>query len=150
MKVKIDQIKNLREKTGVSVLECRQALREAQGKSQKALEILKKKGIVKAGKKAERKTKAGFVEAYTHATGNIGVLVELACETDFVARNKDFRTLAHELCLQVASMKPKDVAELLKQEYIRDNSKTIGDLVKEAIAKLGENIIVKRFTRFEI
>lgn len=131
-------------------MECRQALRQTQGEPKKALEILRKKGIDRAEKKAARETKAGLVEAYTHVTGKIGVLVELACETDFVARNEEFKKLAHELCLQVASMAPKNVKELMGQEYIREPEKKVGDLLKEAIGKIGENIVIRRFERFEL
>ncbi len=107
------------------------------------------KGIDKALSKADRQVKAGMVDVYSHA-GKVGVLVELLCETDFVAKTVEFKNLAHELGMQVAAMNPKDVDSLLKQEYIRDASKTIGDLVKETIAKVGENIVVKRFIRYEL
>ncbi len=149
-KITLDQIKELRQLSGAPVMECRQALSEADGVIKKAVDILKKKGIDRAEKKAIRETKAGLVEAYAHTTGKIGVLVELACETDFVARNEEFKNLAHELCLQIASMTPKNVEELLKQEYIRDPQIKVGDLVKQAIGKIGENIIVQRFERFEL
>lgn len=145
-----EQIKKLREKTQAPVMECRTALREAQGKPEKALEILRKKGLERADKKASREVKAGLVESYTHTNGRVGVLVELLCETDFVARNEEFKKLAHELCLQVASMAPKNIEDLLAQEYIREPQKRVQDLLKETIGKLGENIVIRRFERFEL
>lgn len=148
--ITIDQIKNLREKTGAGIMDCRRALEETKGDGKKAEDILKKWGIEKAEKKAERETKAGIVDSYIHAGGKVGVLLELLCETDFVARTPDFKSLSHELCLQIASMDPKDVKSLLKQEYIRDSGLTIEKLVKQVIGKLGENISIARFTRFQL
>lgn len=146
----IDEIKKLREKTGAGIMDCRRALEEAKGDAKKAEVLLAKWGIEKAEKKVDRETKAGLVDSYVHAGGKVGVLVELLCETDFVARTDDFKNLAHELCLQVASMDPKDVKALLNQEYIRDPSITIEKLVKQVIGKLGENITVARFIRFQL
>lgn len=146
----IDDIKKLRGKTGAGIMDCRKALVEAKGNAQKAEDLLKKWGIEKAEKKADRETKAGIVDSYIHAGGKVGVLLELLCETDFVARTDDFTNLSHELCLQIASMKPKDVKALLTQEYIRDPSLTIEKLVKQVIGKLGENITVSRFQRFQL
>jgi len=148
--VTIYQIKKLREQTDMPVMDCRQALEEAGGDEKKALDFLKAKGLARAEKKANRQVKAGLISAYTHTNGQIGVLVELACETDFVSRNEEFQLLAHELCLQVASMNPKNVEELLKQPWIRDDKKTIDDLVKETIGKLGENIVIRRIVRFAL
>jgi len=149
MKISVDLIKQLREKTGAGVADCRAALAESSGDLKKAEEILKKRGFERAAKKADRATNSGLVESYIHQ-GRVGVLVELLCETDFVARTDEFKNLAHELAMQVASMNPKDSSALLKQEYIRDPQKTISDLVKEIIAKLGENITIGRFQRFEL
>lgn len=142
-------IKQLREKTGAGVADCREAIEEAKGDLKKAEEILQKKGFEKAAKKGDRETKAGLIDSYVHA-GKIGVLVELLCETDFVARTDEFKKLAHEISLQVSSMNPKNINALLEMEYIRDSSKTIEVLIKEAVAKLGENIILGRFERVEI
>jgi len=149
-KISLDDIKKLREQTGAGVMDCRRALEEAKGDLPKAEKILQKQGLAKAEKKSERETKAGLVSSYVHLTGRIGVLVALGCETDFVARTGDFQKLAHELCLQVASMKPKNVKALLAQEYIRDPQMTIKDLVKQMIGKLGENIRVVEFERVDI
>lgn len=146
----IDQIKKLREKTGAGIMDCRRALEETRGNEQKAEELLKKWGIEKAEKKVDRETKAGIVDSYIHAGGKVGVLLELLCETDFVAKTDDFKNLAHELCLQIASMKPENVKALLKQEYIRDTSTTIENLVKQVIGKLGENITISRFIRYHL
>jgi elongation factor Ts len=148
--ITVESIKQLREQTGAPVMECRTALEESGGDIKKAAEILKKKGIERAEKKGARETKAGLIETYTHLDGRIGVMVEVFCETDFVARNDEFKKLVHELALQVASMDPKNVEALLKQPWIRDESETVGDLVKETIGKLGENIKISRFQRFEL
>lgn len=144
-----EQIKSLREKTGAGVMDCKRALEEAKGDAKKAEALLNKWGIEKSAKKADRETKVGLIESYVHA-GRVGVLVELLCETDFVARTDDFKSLAHEIALQIASMDPKDTPALLKQEYIRDPKMTMQDLVKQAIGKLGENISVSRFSRLTI
>ena len=150
MKVDIKLLKQLREETGVSIADCRKALEETGSDYKKALEWLKKHGIEKAEKKSDRETEEGLIESYIHQSGKVGVLVEVLCETDFVARTDDFKNLAHEIAMQIAAMKPKDVDTLLKQEYIRDGSLTIEHLIKQTIAKLGENIVVKEFKRFEI
>ncbi len=143
--VKIEDIKKLREMTAAGVADCREALEETNGDLKAAAEILRKKGIEKAAKKAEREVKAGKVFSYVHHTGRLGVLVSLACETDFVAKTDDFGKLGRELALQVAAAQPENVEALLKQEYIRDASKTVAELVKETIGKLGENIQVVDF-----
>ncbi|MBI2086310.1 translation elongation factor Ts [Candidatus Daviesbacteria bacterium] len=142
----IEDIKKLREQTGAGIADCREALKEADGDLEKAKEILKKKGLDKAASKWEREVKAGIVDVYSHA-GKVGVLVELLCETDFVARTDDFKNLAHELSLQIASMNPSSLEELLSQEYVRDNQQTVDQLIKSVIGKVGENIQVGRFER---
>jgi elongation factor Ts len=148
--IDLKTLKKLRDETAASIADCRRALDESEGDYKKALEWLKKRSVEKAEKKAGRETGEGLVEAYIHQGGKVGVLVELLCETDFVAKTDDFKQLAKELALQVAAMNPEDVDTLLKQDYIRDTSVTMEKLVKGAIGKLGENIIVKRFVRFEI
>jgi len=150
MAVDVKLIKKLRQDLGVSVADCRIALEETNGNYEKARQWLKKKGIEKAEKKSDRETAQGLVEAYIHQNGKVGAMVEILCETDFVARTQDFKNLAHEVAMQVAAMNPKDEDQLLKQEYIRDGSITISDLIKQVIAKLGENIRVKAFTRYEL
>lgn len=149
MQVKVDEIKKLREQTGAGIADCRKALEESGGDFEKAKKWLKKKGLDKAVEKSAREVKAGLVETYSHG-GKVGVLVELLCETDFVAKTEDFKNLAHELALQIASMKPDSVSELLAQEYIRDASQTIDQLIKSVVGKLGENIKVGRFERIEL
>lgn len=144
----IADIKNLREQTGAAVADCKEALSLSKGNFAKAKDLLKKKGL-EASSKADREVKAGIVDVYSHA-GKVGVVVELLCETDFVARTKEFRDLAHELALQIASMNPSSVEELLSQEYIRDNSLTVEQLIKVSIGKLGENIQVGRFERIAL
>ena len=147
--VNIDQIKQLRQETGVSISECKKALEETKGDNEKAKEILRKWGKELAGKKAERDVSLGVVESYIHPDKRIGAMVELRCETDFVAKSEDFKKLAHELCLQIASMNPEKDS-LMSQLWIKDETKTIKDLIEEYIAKLGENIVIKKFIRFDI
>ena len=149
MAIDVSFIKQLREETQAGVADCRAALEEAKGDLKQAKEILKKKGFERAAKKGDRATNAGLIESYVHG-GRVASLVEILCETDFVARTDEFKTLAHEVAMQVASMNQKDAEELLKQEYIRDSSKTIEMLLKETIAKLGENIVLGRITRLEL
>jgi|SRR3989344_2117193 len=150
MKISVEQIKKLRQETGAGIADCRKALEESNGDFKKAKELLKDWGIDKAAKKTDRTVSAGLVDTYIHAGGRVGSMVEVNCETDFVAKTGEFKTLAHEIAMQVAAMDPKDVEELLKQEYIRDSSKNVGELIKETIAKVGENIQVSRFMRFEL
>ncbi len=188
-------VKELREMTGAGMMDCKNALVEAEGDMEKAVEILRKKGIAKAEKKAGRETKDGLVDAYIHAGGKLGVLVEVNCETDFVANTDDFKTFVRNIAMQIAATNPiairrEDVPEevvnrekeiyreqalssgkpehivdkiaegklekffaenvLLEQAYIRDPEKTIKDYLTEVIAKLGENITIRRFARFRI
>ena len=150
MAISASQIKELREKTQAGFADCKKALEDSKGDIKKAEEILRKKGFEKAAKKSDRETGQGLVESYVHQTGKVGVLVSLLCETDFVARTDEFKKLAHEIAMQVAAMNPKDNEALLKQEYIRDGSKTINDLIQEVIARLGENIRLGEFKRSEI
>lgn len=145
----IEDIKKLREETGAGISDCRMALEESNGDLEKAKEWLKKKGLDKASSKAEREVKAGIVDVYSHG-GKVGVLVELLCETDFVARTEDFKNLAHELSLQIASMNPSSLEELLKQEYIREPGINVDQLIKSVVGKLGENIQVGRFERIAL
>ena len=147
--VTVDQIKKLREETGVSISECKKALEGAKGNIKKAKEILKKLGRGFAKIKKEREVKSGLIESYIHSGKKIGAMVELHCESDFVAKSEDFQKLAHELCLQIVAIPPEEIP-LLKQPYIRDEAKTVRDLIDEYISKFGENIIIKRFARFEI
>jgi elongation factor Ts len=158
-------IKELRSQCGAGVMECRNALLEVEGDVGKALQVLKEKGMLKAEKKAERVTAQGLVEAYVHTGGRIGALVEVNCETDFVARTDEFKELAHDLAMQVAALSPQYISEeelpegadveprvacLLQQPFIRDTEKTVRDMIVEVIAKVGENIRVSRFNRFEL
>jgi len=146
----MDQIKQLRELTGAGIMDAKRALEEANGDMKKAQEIIAEKGLAKAEKKSDRSTTAGRIYSYIHATGKVGAMVEIACETDFVADNADFVTLCKEVAMQVASMNPENVETLMAMDYIRDGSKKIEDLVKALIAKTGENMKVVRFSRFEL
>jgi elongation factor Ts len=145
-----DDVKRLREDTGAGVMDCKRALEETKGDFEKARALIKDRGLEKAQKKSDREAKEGLVEAYVHAGGRIGAMVELSSETDFVARNPDFQKLAKELAMQVAAMDPKNVDELLAQVYIRDSSKKVGDLVTGIAATTGENVRVRRFKRFQL
>jgi elongation factor Ts len=149
MAVNVEDIKKLREETGAGIAACREALEESEGDMVKAKDVLRKKGLDKADSKSDREVNAGVVESYSHG-GRVGVLVEVLCETDFVAKTDDFKTLAHEIALQIASMRPDTVEELMGQDYIRDGSVKISDLVKSAISKLGENIQIGKFARIEL
>ena len=148
--ITIDQIKKLREETAISLSLCRKALEESAGDFQKAKEILKKWGQDLSGRRAGRGTEQGIVASYIHSNKKIGVLLELGCESDFVAKLNDFQKLAHELCLQITAIVPEDIDSLLKQLWIKDQTKTVEELINEYIAKLGENIILKKFSRYEI
>jgi elongation factor Ts len=194
MAISVEIIRDLRQRTGAGVLDCKKALEEADGDMEKAIELLRKKGLAIAAGKTDREANEGLVEAYVHAGGRLGVLLELNCETDFVARTDDFRELAHDLAMQVAATnpqylipedippevlererqwqreelgegKPEEVIErilegklrkyyqevcLLEQSFIKDEGLSVRDLITDKIARLGENIRVRRFTRFEL
>jgi elongation factor Ts len=156
-------IKELREKTGAGIMECKRAIDDAVGDLRKAEELLKERGLAKALKKLQNEANQGIVDAYIHAGGRVGAMVEVNCQTDFVARNDEFRALVHDIAMQVAAMNPSRISgdepsadgavgdvPLLDQPYIKDNSRTIKDLVHESIAKLGENIVIRRIARFEL
>jgi len=149
-KITASQIKDLRSKTGAPIMRVKEVLVKYDGDEEKAEKILRKEGFEKAAKKANRVTSEGLVEAYVHHSGKVASIVEILCETDFVARNKIFQELAHNLALQVASMEAKDAKELEKQDFIKDPSKKVNELVKEAIAKTGENIRIGRVYRIEL
>ena len=145
--VDINGIKKLREMTGVGLTDAKQALVDAGGNFDKALASMRKKGFDKASKRAEKAAGAGLIGSYVH-DGRIGVLVEINCETDFVAKTDEFKDLVKDLCLHIAASEPADVAELLVQPFVKNPELSVGDYVKEHIAKLGENIVVRRFARF--
>jgi elongation factor Ts len=170
------QIKELREKSGAGIMESKRALEETGGNITQAVELLRQQGVAKASKKADRQASQGLVEPYIHGGGRIGALVEVNCETDFVARTPDFQSLAHDIAMQVAATAPRYVTgdgipegdfaglesefgsredavtavALMDQVFIKDGKKTVRELVKEHIGKLGENIVVSRFSRFEL
>lgn len=190
-----EQIKELRAATGAGVLDCRKALEQANGDFEKAVDYLREKGLATAAKRADREASEGVVELYSHGDGRVGVMVEVNCETDYVARSEMFRTLAHEIALQIAAMAPrylrpedipaevyereaavararareegkpeaiierivegrlekfKDEVCLLRQPYIRDESITVEKLLLQNIAAIGENIVIRRFVRWEL
>ncbi len=148
--VNTDLIKEIRDKTQMSIKEIKKALEEAGDDVEKAIGFLKKQGAKIAEKRSERETGQGVVEAYVHGNGKMGVLVDLRSETDFVAKNEQFKQLAHDIAMQIASMDPKDVDELMSQPFVKDQDLTIDELIKEYIGKLGENIKVERFSRFSL
>jgi elongation factor Ts len=195
MAITTEQIKELREATGVGILDCRKALEQSGGDFNKALDFLREKGLAKAAKRADRQASEGVVELYSHGNGRVGVMVEVNCETDFVARSPAFRTFAHEIALQIAAAdprwvsrdevpedivagerkiyeeqarstgKPENVIErivdgkleafykqtvLVDQPYIRDPDRAVKDLVTDVAAKVGENVVIRRFARFQL
>jgi elongation factor Ts len=165
MKVSIQSVKELRERTNAGVLDCNQVLSEVGGDIERAVEVLRQRGVATAEKKKHAIATEGIIEAYVHHTRHIGALVELNCETDFVARTDEFKELARNLAMQVAAACPQfitaedlppeteldpQIACLLSQPFIKDPSRTVKDVIVEAIAKVGENIQVRRFARFEL
>ena len=165
MKIPTARIKELRDQSGAGIMDCRNALLETKGHMGKALQILKQRNLLQAKSKAKRSATQGIIEAYIHTGGHIGAMVEVNCETDFVARTDEFKELAHHLAMQVAAQNPKFISEeevpegadiepqtvcLLLQPYIKDPDKTIQDIIVGTIAKVGENIKVNRFARFEL
>jgi elongation factor Ts len=163
MPITAEMVKSLREETGAGVMDCRRALEQADGNPAEAKRILEQQGVAKAAKKAGREANQGLVDAYIHGGGRIGVLIEVNCESDFVARNEEFKAFVHDLTMQIAAHPPKYVsrpedadgaddeyAALLTQPFIKNPSLTIQDLLTEKIAKIGENILIRRFERFEL
>jgi elongation factor Ts len=166
LEITVDMIKDLRDRTGAGIMDCKRALEEADGDSNKAENILRDKGLSDAAKRVGRETNEGVIDAYIHAGARLGALVEVDCETDFVARTEDIKGLAHDLAMQVAAMpstsyvEPSEVAEddsrpiqevvLLEQSFIKDPSRTVNDVVQEMRAKVGENIKIRRFARFAL
>jgi len=195
MNITAQMIAEFRKKTGLPMMECKKALTETNGDEEKALEFLRKKGITKAAEKSERTTKAGLVESYIHNGGRIGVLVEVLSETDFVAKNEEFKSFVHDIALHIAAVNPKYISKeevpaekvaeekrileeqvaggnkpaeivekiisgklekyyseicLLNQPYVKDPDITVGELLSSKIQKIGENIVISRFVRFEI
>ena len=142
-------ISELREQTGMGLMDIKRALDEADGNRGKALEVLRERGAQIHAKKADRAAGEGLIEAYVHG-GRIGVLLELNCETDFVARSETFKSFAHDVALQVSSMAPETVEELLLQDFIRDSKRTMDQYLQEVSAKLGERVVIKRFARYII
>jgi elongation factor Ts len=146
----IEEIKALRDETGLSIMQCQKALEEAGGDKAKALELLRAQGVAMAAKKSDRNLGAGIVSSYIHASGTVGVLLELLCETDFVAKNPEFKSLAYDIAMHVAAMNPQSPEELMEQAFIKDSSRTIADLVNGAVQKFGERTEVGQYTRFSI
>ncbi len=165
MKIPTDRVKELREQSGAGIMDCRNALFEAEGDMNKASRILKQRSLFKVEKRRKRSASQGLIEAYIHSGGRIGAMVEVNCETDFAARTDEFKELAHELAMQVAAQDPQFISReeipegadgeaqaacLLLQPYIRNPDMTVQDIINETIAKVGENIKVSRFARFEV
>jgi elongation factor Ts len=148
--ITFEQIKQLRDKTGISVMACKRALEEAGGDIEKALNLLAERGLKIAEEKSERATKAGIIDAYIHPNKQIGVLLELRSETDFVARSADFQILSHGINMHIAASNPKDIPELMSQPYIKNPEISVGDYIREAIQKFGENIEIAHFARFSV
>lgn len=145
-----EQIKQLREETGLSIMQCQKALEAAGGDKARALELLKEKGAEIASKKSDRTLGAGVVSAYVHAGDSVGAMLELLCETDFVAKNPEFKAVARDIAMHIAAMKPVDVGELLTQPFIKGSGETIGDIVNGTVQKFGERTEIGEFVRFSI
>ncbi|HZT06598.1 MAG TPA: translation elongation factor Ts [Chloroflexota bacterium] len=169
MEISADRVKELREKSGAGVMDCKRALVEADGDLDRAAALLRQRGLAQVAKRAGREATEGIVDAYIHAGGKIGVIVEVNCETDFVARTPDFRALAHDIAMQIAATNPPSVGDaegdgegggesagstedlpLLSQPFIKDPKRTVADLVRDTAARTGENIVIRRFTRYEL
>ena len=149
-KITIEKIKALRKKTEASIGFCREALEKSQGDMKKSLDYLRQKGAEISQKREGKESSEGIVESYIHTNKKIGVLVELLCETDFVAKNKEFKDLAHDLAMHIAAMDPKNIKEFLEQPFIKDESTIINEFINEKISKIGENIKINKFIRYEI
>lgn len=145
-----NQIKKLREQTGAGFGDCKKAVDEAAGDFNKALELLKKRAGAIAEKKSSREIKSGIIDAYIHAGGKVGVLLKVGCETDFVAKNDDFKNIVHSLAIHIAAMCPASEEEFLSQPFVKNPEITVKDFISEAISKIGENIKIEQFSRFEI
>jgi len=164
LEITTDMVKSLREETNAGVMDCKKALEEANGDLITAISLLREKGIASVAKKTDRATNEGIIESYIHGNSKVGAMVELVCETDFVARMEEFKELAHNIAMQIAAMNPQYLDEseieeksntndellLMKQAFIKDSSKNISDLVTDLASKVGENIKVRRFSRFEL
>ncbi len=163
--VTVELVRELRGQTGAGVMECKQALVDADGDLEKATELLRQKGLAQVAKRSDRVTTEGIIEAYVHTGGRVAAMVELGCETDFVARTPEFRTLAHDLAMQVAAMAPAYVdaeemeegdtrpaaqVTLLRQPFIKGSGSSVEDTIKEVAAKVGENIRVRKITRLAL
>ena len=148
--VDLSVLKQLRERTDASIAACKTALEGTGGDINRAVEFLREEGNRIAEKKSARTTGIGIVESYIHTTQRVGALLEIRSETDFVARNPEFQKLAHEIAMHITASNPETVADLLVQPFIKDESKTIQDIVNESVARFGENIQIARFSRFEI
>ncbi len=150
MAITTEDVKKLRETTGARIMDCKKALEEANGDFAQAVKLVEAKGMARAEKNLDRETKAGFIANYVHMTGMTAALVEVVCETDFVAKNQEYRDLAREVAMQVVAMNPESVSELLEQEFIKDPSKTIGEMLKALSGKIGEKMEIRRFVRYEL
>lgn len=143
-------IKNLREETGAGMMDCKRALDESNGDYNKAKEIVFQRGLAKAEKKSDRETKVGYIASYVHTNHSVGALVEILCETDFVARNDEFQTMAKEVAMQVTAMNPESLEDLLKQDSLKNPSITVEEVVKSLSGKIGEKFVISRFVRYEV
>ena len=150
MEINAEQLKQLREETGVSLLKCKEALVEAAGDMDKARELLREQGAKAVAKKADRELGAGIVRAYVHSNNTTGVLLKLLCETDYVARNEDFINLANDINLHIVAMMPESVEALLEQPFVKNPDLTIAKVIEEKVLKIGERIEVAEFTRYEV
>lgn len=146
----MDDVKKLRQKTDARIMDCKKALDEAKGDMKKAEEIVAAKGLARADKKADRETAYGYIGNYVHTNGLIAAMVEVDCETDFVAQNEEFKAMVKNIAMHVVAMNPENVEELLDQDYVRDPEMTIANLIKALSGKIGEKMVLKRFVRYQV
>ncbi len=165
MAVDVQLVRTLRDQTGAGIMDCKEALETTGGDMEKAVQALREKGVASAVKRVGRETNEGVIETYLHTGGRVGAMVELGCETDFVARTEEFQKLAHDIAMQVAAMgpiyvdqdeiedgdtRPPAATSLMQQPFIKNNSTSVGEMVKDLAAKVGENVRVVRFNRLEV
>jgi elongation factor Ts len=143
-------VKKLREETGARIMDCKKALEESKGDFKKAIKIVEEKGLARAEKKSDRETKSGYIASYVHNNGLVAALVEIQCETDFVAQNEEFRAMAKDIAMQVVAMNPENVKDLLAQEFIKEPAKKIETILKSVSGKIGEKMVISRFVRYEV
>lgn len=150
MSISMKDVKKLREETGARILDCKKALESADGDFKKAIAIVAEKGLARAEKNVDRETKSGLITSYVHNNGLVAAMVEIQCETDFVAQNDEFKKMAYDIAMQITAMGPENVEELLKQDFVKEPSKTVELALKALSGKIGEKMVIKRFVKYVV